>query len=359
MNVYNLISKKKLYFHYLGGVVIPLLCTFLNMLLEPITGRATFLMMYLFGVFWVASRWGYWVSIVASLSSALLFDFYFTTPVFSLWMANIEDLIALIIMISVGTITSNLLNQAQNAHLAKAKAEDEALRNSLLSAISHDLRTPLTRIIGVATTLMESHDQISKEEIQEFSHVIFDESQRMSELMNKILDMAKLSTGQIFIHREWNTLEEIIGSALKRVEKELDVHPINTYLPETLPLIWVDSVLLEQVVVNLLENAIKYTPPSSPIDIKADFSSQYITVTISDYGIGIPSSLENKIFDKFFRLEHETQQNGVGLGLSLCRSIIDMHGGTIQLKQVPNKGAVFVITLPILQSPIVHLDEPI
>lgn len=351
--------KKDVYLHYAGGVLIPVLCTGLNLLLESITGRATFLMMYLFGVFLVASRWGYWVSVVASLSSALLFDFYFTAPVFSLWMTNAQDLIALIIMISVGTMTSNLLNQAKNAHIAKMKAEDEALRNSLLSAISHDLRTPLTRIIGVATTLMEGHDHIAKEDIQEFSHVIFDEAQRMSELMNKILDMAKLSTGQIFIHREWNTLEEIIGSALKRVEKELATRPVHTYLPEHLPLIWVDSVLLEQVIVNLLENAIKYTPVSSRIDIEADFSTQFITITISDYGAGIAATLENKIFDKFFRLEHETQQNGVGLGLSLCRSIIDMHGGTIQLKQVPNKGAVFVISLPIMKAPTVHLDEPI
>jgi two-component system sensor histidine kinase KdpD len=351
--------KKHSGLHYVVGVLIPIFCTLLNFALEPITGRATFLMMYLFGVFLVASRWGYGVSIVASVFSALLFDFYFTTPVFSFWIANIEDLIALIIMISVGTITSQLLNQAKNAHIAKAKAEDEALRNSLLSAISHDLRTPLTRIIGVATTLMESYDHISKAEIQEFSHVIFDESQRMSELMNKILDMAKLSTGQISIHREWNTLEEILGSALKRLEKELVRRPVNTHLSENLPLIWVDSVLFEQVIVNLIENAIKYTPSSSPIDIEADFSIQYLTISISDYGIGIPQSLEHKIFDKFFRLEHETEQNGVGLGLSLCRSIMELHAGTIQVKQVPHKGAVFVINLPMVQSPAMLLDESI
>jgi K+-sensing histidine kinase KdpD len=352
-------SKKTMYFHYAGGVLIPVLCTVLNLVLEPITGRAPFLMIYLFGVFLVASRWGHGASIVASIFSALLFDFCFTTPVFSLWIANIEDLLGLIIMITVGTITSNLLNQAKNANSAKARAEDEALRNSLLSAISHDLRTPLTRIIGVATTLIESHNHISQEDVQEFSHVIFDESQRMSELMNKVLDMAKLSTGQIAIHREWNTLEEIIGSALKRLEKELSTHPINTHLSEKSPLIWVDSVLFEQVIVNLIENATKYTPPCSPIDIEADFFTHYLNIIISDYGVGIPPALENKIFDKFFRLEHETPQNGVGLGLSLCRSIIEMHDGTIKVQQVPNKGAVFVITLPIVKPPTMVLEESI
>lgn len=350
-------SKKTVYLHYAGSVLIPVLCTVLNLVLEPITGRTPFLMIYLFGVFLVASRWGHGVSIVTSIFSALLFDFCFTNPVFSLRMTNVEDFIALIIMMSVGTITSNLLNQAQNAHIVKARAEDEALRNSLLSAISHDLRTPLTRIIGIATTLIESHNHISQEDVQEFSHVIFDESQRMSELMNKILDMAKLSTGQIAIHREWNTLEEIIGSALKRLEKELSTHPINTHLSEKLPLIWVDSVLFEQVIVNLIENATKYAPPCSPIDIEADFFTHYLNIIISDYGVGIPPALENKIFDKFFRLEHEMPQNGVGLGLSLCRSIIEMHGGTIKVKQVPNKGAVFVITLPIIQSPMMALEE--
>ena len=336
---------------YLGGIIIPILCTLVNLALEPITGQSSVLMIYLFGVFLAASRWGHHASITASIISALLFDFYFTQPYFSFWIANAEDFIGLTIMITVGNITSNLLNEAKKANLAKAQADNEALRNSLLSAISHDLKTPLTRIIGAATTLIESNS-VSSEEKKEFCYVIFDEAQRMSELMNKILDMAKLSTGKLAIHQEWNTLEEIIGGALSRLEKNLVNRNVNINLPENLPLIWVDSVLLEQVIVNLIENAIKYTPISSPIDIFANCSGKFLTLTISDYGLGIPHHLEDKIFDKFFRIETENSQNGVGLGLALCRSILEAHGGTIYAKNLTGKGAAFVINLPLTKSPI-------
>ncbi|MGB4497369.1 MAG: ATP-binding protein [Methylococcaceae bacterium] len=342
---------------YFGGLIVPVACTLINLKLQPITGQSSVLMIYLLGVFLVASRWGHRASITASVCSALLFAFYFAPPYFSLWMANIEDLIGLPIMITVGYITSNLLNEAKQANLAKIQADNEALRNSLLSAISHDLRTPLTRIVGAATMLIESnaHD-ISQEEKQDFCRVIFDEAQRMSELMNKILDMAKLSTGKIAIHQEWNTLEEIIGGALSRLEKNLVNRTVNIHLPENLPLIWIDSVLFEQVLVNLIENAIKYTPSSSPIDINASYTKELLTLSISDYGSGIPNSLEDKIFDKFYRVENESTQSGVGLGLALCRSIIEAHRGTIQAKNINGKGAAFFIRLPLTKSPSMPLE---
>lgn len=348
--------KKNQLLHYLGGVTAPVLCTLTNLALQPITGQASVLMIYLLGVFLVASRWGRGASITASIFSALLFDFYFTKPYFSFLIANIEDVIGLTVMITVGNITSNLLNEAKKAGLAKAQANNEALRNSLLSSISHDLRTPLTRIIGATTTLIESNASVSEEEKHDFCRVIFDESQRMSELMNKILDMAKLSTGKIAIHQDWNTLEEIIGSALIRLEKNLHHRIVNTDLPENLPLIWVDSVLFEQVIVNLIENAIKYTPPSTPIDIEANCSNGFLTLTISDYGSGIPNNLEDKIFEKFYRIETESSQSGVGLGLALCRSIIEAHNGAIQAKNIAGKGATFLIRLPLTKSPTVPLE---
>jgi len=348
--------KKNPLLHYLSGVIVPILCTLANLALQPITGQASVLMIYLLGVFLVASRWGRGASITASTFSALLFDFYFTKPYFSFLIANIEDVIGLTVMITVGNITSNLLNEAKKAGLAKAQANNEALRNSLLSSISHDLRTPLTRIIGATTTLIESNAGVSEEEKHDFCRVIFDESQRMSELMNKILDMAKLSTGKIAIHQDWNTLEEIIGSALIRLEKNLHHRIVNTDLPENLPLIWVDSVLFEQVIVNLIENAIKYTPPSTPIDIEANCSNGFLTLTISDYGSGIPNNLEDKIFEKFYRIETESSQSGVGLGLALCRSIIEAHNGAIQAKNIAGKGATFLIRLPLTKSPTVPLE---
>jgi two-component system sensor histidine kinase KdpD len=211
----------------------------------------------------------------------------------------------------------HLAGQARDATL---QAETESLRNALLSAISHDLRTPLTRITGAASTLIESGGGSSEEEKQDLGKVILEEAQRMSDLTSKILNMARLSSGEIILHPDWNAVEEIVGSALTRLDKNLQGRPVRTQLPDSLPLVWIDAVLLEQVLVNLIENAIKYTPPGSPIDISAELLPATVRLAVSDYGAGIPKGMEEKLFDKFYRHETETQTSGVGLGLALCRA---------------------------------------
>lgn len=249
-----------------------------------------------------------------------------------------------------------LSEQASNARL---KAQTESLRNELLSAISHDLRTPLTRIIGASTALIENSAGFSEEEKLDFSKVILEEAQRMSDLTSKILDMARLSTGEIILHQQWNSVEEIVGSALNRLEKNLGIRPVRTLLPGNLPLLWIDAVLIEQVLTNLIENAIKYTPAGSPIDISAELLPTALKITVSDYGFGIAKGMEEKIFDKFYRLESETRQNGVGVGLTLCRTIIEAHGGTIHAANCSEKGASFIIHLPLHEPPQINWQEGI
>jgi two-component system sensor histidine kinase KdpD len=247
--------------------------------------------------------------------------------------------------------TLERLSLTELANNANLQAETESLRNALLSAISHDLRTPLTRIIGASTALVESNADFSAEAKLDFNRVILDEAQRMSELTSKILDMARLTAGEIIPHKEWNALEEIVGSALNRLEKNLGTRPIRTLLPDNLPLLWIDGVLVEQVLTNLIENAIKYTPAGSPIDISAELLVGKLAITVSDYGLGIPQGMEEKVFDKFYRLEPESHQGGVGLGLTLCRAIIEAHGGTIHVANQYGKGALFIINLPIHEPP--------
>jgi two-component system sensor histidine kinase KdpD len=255
--------------------------------------------------------------------------------------------------------TLERLRLTEQANIASLKAETEALRNELLSAISHDLRTPLTRIIGASTALIDNNARFSEEEKLDFNKVILEEAQRTSELTSKILDMARLSTGEIILHQEWNTIEEIVGSALNRMEKNLGTRPVRTLLPDNLPLLWVDAVLIEQVLANLIENAIKYTPAGSPIDISAELLPTTVKITVSDYGLGIAKGMEEKIFDKFYRLESETQQNGVGVGLTLCRTIIETHGGTIHATNRAGQGASFIIHLPRHEPPPIDWPEGI
>lgn len=253
--------------------------------------------------------------------------------------------------------TLERLRLTEQAHNANLQAETESLRNALLSAISHDLRTPLTRIIGASTALVENNADFSAEEKLDLNRVVLDEAQRMSELTSKMLDMARLTAGEIILHQEWNALEEIVGSALNRLEKNLGARPIRTLLPDHLPLLWIDAVLIEQVLTNLIENAIKYTPVGSPIDISAELVADKLVITVSDYGFGIPQGMEEKVFDKFYRLESESHQGGVGLGLTLCRAIIEAHGGTIHAANQNGKGASFIINLPIHEPPELNCLE--
>lgn len=249
-----------------------------------------------------------------------------------------------------------LVTQAQEAAL---QAEKEAWRNALLSSISHDLRTPLTRIIGAASELIEGESQLSLLERQDIKRVVLEEAQRMSELTDKLLDMARLNTGEITLHRDWNALEEIVGSALNRLDKHLMGRPVRTLLPDGLPLLWVDAVLIEQVLVNLIENAIKYSPEGSPIDICGSLLDGDYRIAVVDYGPGIAKGQEKQIFEKFYRGVAETDQSGVGLGLALCKAIVESHGGAIQAMNRIGKGAEFVVTLPLHDPPPVARLENI
>ncbi|WP_253734474.1 ATP-binding protein [Methylomonas sp. ZR1] len=240
---------------------------------------------------------------------------------------------------------------AAQAREANLQAETEALRNALLSSISHDLRTPLTRIIGAVGTAIENDAGLSAPERQELNQSVLEEAQRMSELTGKILDMARLSSGQIILQRSWNTIEEIVGSALNRMDKQLQDRPVRTLLPDSLPLVWIDAVLIEQVLVNLIENAVKYTSPGSPIDIEAVSLRDQFRLTVADYGPGIAKNQQIRIFEKFYRGTTETGQNGVGLGLALCKAIVEAHGGMIYVKNRIGKGAEFLIELPLHEPP--------
>lgn len=253
--------------------------------------------------------------------------------------------------------TLERLDFATQAREATLQAESEALRNALLTSISHDLRTPLTRIIGATSALIENEAEFSISERQECNHIVLDEAQRMSELTGKLLDMARLSSGEIRLQQDWNAIEEIVGSALNRLDRFIKDRPVRTVLPDTLPLLWIDAVLIEQVLVNLIENAIKYSPAGSPIDICGQVQDQWCRLTVADYGPGIGRGQENKIFDKFYRGVAESDQSGVGLGLALCKAIIEAHGGEIQARNRAGKGAEFAITLPLREPPLVAETE--
>ena len=240
---------------------------------------------------------------------------------------------------------------ARQAAEARVKAESEQLRTSLLSAISHDLRTPLAAIVGASSSLLEEDDKLSTAAKRELSRDILESARHMSELVNKVLDMARLQAGAVQLDRQWYPLEEIVGSVLTRLRSELKQHPVSVQLPPELPWLSLDAVLIEQVLVNLLENAVKYTPTGTPLEISAAVSGDSVIVEVADRGPGLPPDAEERVFEKFYRARPEGAQSGVGLGLTICRAIVDIHGGRIWAENRPGGGASFKFSLPAVGAP--------
>lgn len=239
------------------------------------------------------------------------------------------------------------------AQKSTVQIESERLRNSLLSAISHDLRTPLAALVGLADTLAMAPAQggpAHQVDQAEVATSIRESALRMNAMVSNLLDMARLEAGAVPMRREWQPLEEVVGSALAASAPVLQDRPVRVRLADDLPLLHLDAVLFERVLVNLLENAAKYTPAGSAIEISATSSPTRVTIVVDDQGPGLPPGREEALFDKFERGSKESALPGVGLGLAICRAIVQAHQGTIGGTNRPGPagiaGARFRIELP-------------
>jgi two-component system sensor histidine kinase KdpD len=233
---------------------------------------------------------------------------------------------------------------------AVVRMESERLRNSLLAALSHDLRTPLTVLVGLADSLALTKPALSAEQL-ESAQAIQDEARRMSTLVSNLLDMARIESGEVKLNLQWQPLEEVVGSALNATRAMLKQHVLEVHIPRDLPLVRIDALLIERVLVNLLENASKYTPSGSKITLAAEVIGDRMSVSVSDNGPGLGVGLEEAVFQKFTRGERESATPGVGLGLAICRAIVESHQGKITATRRPGGGAQFTFTLPLGHPP--------
>lgn len=233
---------------------------------------------------------------------------------------------------------------SEEAKQSSLRAKTEEMRSSLLSAVSHDLRTPLASITGAATSLRDD-ENLSPETRGELVESIVDQAERLERLVGNLLDMTRLDSGAVALRRDWVPLDEMVGSALTRLENRLGAREVTVSIDSEVPLLQVDPVLFEQVFVNLLENAEKYTPAGSPIEIAARSRGDRIEIDLRDHGPGVPPGAEERIFEKFYRGPH-VGSSGAGLGLPICKGIIEAHGGTIGVKNRASGGAVFHISIP-------------
>ncbi|HET8869283.1 MAG TPA: DUF4118 domain-containing protein, partial [Aquabacterium sp.] len=247
-------------------------------------------------------------------------------------------------------ISLERIHYIEVAQASTVQIESERLRNSLLSAISHDLRTPLASLVGLAETL-ERNRPDSVQAQQELAKSIRHSALRMTALVNNLLDMARLEAGAVQLNHQWQPLEEVIGGAIAATQATLVDRPISVRLDDGLPMLNMDAVLMERVFVNLIENAVKYTPPGTAIEISAHADGSHATITVDDYGPGLPPGKEETIFQKFERGAKESSTPGVGLGLAICRAIVQAHGGRIHAEDKEGGGARFIISLPLGQAP--------
>jgi two-component system sensor histidine kinase KdpD len=238
---------------------------------------------------------------------------------------------------------------AEQMQRARLEVETEQLRSSLLSSVSHDLRTPLAVITGSASTLLESTPPLEPAAARDLTQTILEEAERLNRLIRNLLDMTRLESGAVKIDKDWGALEEVVGAALGRLERRLEGRDVRISLPEDLPLVPFDATLIELVLINLLENAAKYG--ADPLELGATASRGELVVEVADRGPGVPVGQESRIFDKFHRAIREGGAGGVGLGLAICRAIVTAHGGRIWVRNRDGGGASFQFSLPFEGKP--------
>ncbi|MDE2291089.1 MAG: DUF4118 domain-containing protein [Elusimicrobia bacterium] len=233
----------------------------------------------------------------------------------------------------------------ESAERARLEAETERLRSALLSSVSHDLRTPLAGIIGSASGLLQSGAAPGGARGRELLENIQTEGERLARLVDNILEATRLESGEVRLRKEPAPLEEPLGAALERADKALAGREVTTVLPEDLPMAPVDAVLLEQVFVNLLENAARHTPAGTPVTVSARVEGGELAVEVADRGPGVAPGETRRVFEKFYH--GRSAGAGAGLGLAICRAIVEAHGGSILAEDRPGGGAVFRFTLPL------------
>lgn len=257
---------------------------------------------------------------------------------------------------SLLAITLERLHYVDVAQQTKISNATERLRSSILSALSHDLRTPLTVLVGLADSLLLAQNQVSAE-TEVTLRTIQSQARRLSNLGANLLEMARLSSGTVQLKREWHLMEDVVCASVERLTASHNAHRLKLAIPSDLPLIEIDPVLIETVLNNLIENAIKYSPPEAPVTLSMEIKGTSLAIEVSDDGKGFDEDLLVTAFDLFERGHKESSIPGFGIGLSICKIIIEAHGGTIQARNKKPAGAVVEFCLPLGTPPNVWVEE--
>lgn len=246
----------------------------------------------------------------------------------------------------LAALAVNRVKLAEKTRVAQTLVESERLRTALFNSLSRDLRTPLASIIGAVSSLLEE-DVYSPAARRDLLQTIQQGALRMHRFVTNLLDMAGLESGMLKLKKEWCDVQDVIGVAVSRLSESLGSRPLKIDIWHELPLVQADFVLIEQVMKNLLDNALKYSEPNSEISVSAQAKGEWLEITVTDKGSRIPEKDLGKIFDKFYRIKSPIQVSGTGLGLAICKGIIEAHGGEIWARNTSEGGVAIIFTLPL------------
>lgn len=355
------------------AVVVIAACVGLGHLVLVVLPHANVSLVFLTGVLVVAARSGLSAALIASLLGFLAFNFFFISPQFTLNVNDDGDVAMLIFFLVIAAITGNLAARMhmevernrnmveqltrtlRDLEVANEKTEREQLRSALLASVSHDLRTPLASIIGSASSLLELGGEIKSADRIELLETVREEAERLNRYIQNLLDMTRLGSGPLTPQCDWADVDDIISSAVDRLHLERHTQSIDIQVAPALPLLFVQAVLVEQALYNVLDNALRFSPEHGVILVKASQSEGRLCIDILDQGPGIPEADREKVFDMFFTVRQRDTREGSGLGLAICSGVIQAHGGEVLALGNPGgQGACIRLLLPLANRKASH-----
>ena len=307
-------------------------------------------------------------SILISSIAVGLFNWMFVPPRFTLTVELSEDVLLLVTTLAVSTVISYLIELKRQAadrasahqlqaRLAEEHVQSQQLRNTLLTSISHDYRTPLTTVMSSASVIAEQVGRMPTERIGQLAEVILDEVQQLHRMTNNTLQLARLDSNKVDIPMNWESIEEIVGTAGTRARRNHPQRRIEIRLAEGMPLLRCDAVLLNQLLDNLIENSLRHSEDDKPLIIQANHDGAALHLSVQDQGCGIRDAWKERVFDIFQRVEASDapadgqMRRGIGIGLAVCRAIAEVHGGHLQITDTPGGGTTVSLTLPLSEQP--------
>lgn len=298
--------------------------------------------------------------LVAAILSALIWNFFFIPPKFTFHIENTEDVLMFLMYFVIAMVNAVLTFKIRQAEKAAQKKEEKEntlkLYSTLLNSLSHELRTPISTIIGATDNLQTQESKLTEQNKKELVGEISKASLRLNRQVENLLNMSRLESGFIQPKKDWCDINELVHDAVNRVKENAEQRPISIIIKDTLPLFRIDYGLIEQVLYNLLLNAILYVPKYSVITIKANCIEEKLVLIVEDTGNGFPEDEIEKVFEKFYRLKN-SDTGGTGLGLSIVKGFVEAHNGAIHLENIPEGGAKFTVVIPAETSYINELKN--